>query len=357
VIIEIAKAAGVSTATVSRVLNNAPGVRVETAQLVRDTLEALRFKRQRIRRRRRHDVAGGVRVSVRTGSLAVIAVGHSRAWLQMPVMASVVYGIQRACGELGFRLILDDLPDPTKPSPLVESRQIEGAVVFLSSSLPTSVCDDVLSGMCRHIAVVCAMGMELSGQAVDRITADSLSVGSLAHSYLHRRGCNELAFLTTDPGFLFVRVRGHSFLDAAYRAGASATVYLVGEDNNLAQLFGRNVVTSPNLETLIAKLARKVPRPTGLFVANDVTTVQIYPMLAKHGIEVGRDLTIISCDNEEARLSALHPRPESIDLNGNEIGYRAVVRLASRLQNPNDVPLSIQIPPRLMSQQESAGIK
>jgi DNA-binding LacI/PurR family transcriptional regulator len=72
-------------------------------------------------------------------------------------------------------------------------------------------------------------------------------------------------------------------------------------------------------------------------------------------IEVGRDLRIISCDNEEARLSALHPRPESIDLNGNDIGYRAVVRLVSRLQNPNDGPLSIQIPPRLISQAEPAG--
>jgi LacI family transcriptional regulator len=354
-IVEVAKAANVSTATVSRVLNDVPGVRLETAQLVRETLEAMRFKRQRARRRHRHDGAGGNRVPARTGNIAVIAVGHSRAWLQMPVMASVVYGIQRACGELGFRLILDDLPDPTKPSPLVESRQIDGAVVFLSSSLSTVVCEQVLSGMRSNVAVVCAMGMELSGQEADRITSDGLAVGSLAYSYLRRRGCRELAFLTADAQYLFVRVRCHAFLDAAYRAGASALVYLVGDDDHLAQLFGRNVVTAANLEALVAKLCRKDPRPDGLFVANDMTTALIYPMLARHGIEVGRDLTIISCDNEEARLSALHPRPESIDLNGDEIGYRAVVRLVWRLQNPNDVPLSIQIPPRLIAQSESAA--
>ena len=52
-----------------------------------------------------------------TGNIAAITLGQTRDWLQFPVMASVVAGIQRAAGEFGLRLLLDDLPDPSKPSP------------------------------------------------------------------------------------------------------------------------------------------------------------------------------------------------------------------------------------------------
>lgn len=353
-IVEIAKAAGVSTATVSRVLNDLPGVRFETAQLVRETLEEFKFQRKR---RRRGELQGPLRVSLRTGNIAVIAVGHSRTWLQMPVMASVVYGIQRACSEFGYRLILDDIPDPGKPSSLVESRQIEGAVVFLSSMLSEQQCREALAGMSRHIPIVCAMGLETTDVAVDRVTSDGLCVGALAHFYLQGRGCKNIGFLTADEDFLFVRVRANSFLDSAFRAGHCASLWVVGETGRLAQMYGRNVVAASDLELLVGKLARHEPRIDGLFVANDVTTVRIYPLLAREGIEIGKHLTILSCDNEEARLSALQPRPQSIDLNGNEIGYRAVVRLISRLKNPGEVPLSIQIPPRILPIEENVAPK
>jgi DNA-binding LacI/PurR family transcriptional regulator len=69
--------------------------------------------------------------------------------------------------------------------------------------------------------------------------------------------------------------------------------------------------------------------------------------LASHGIDVRRDITIISCDNEQIRLSALHPRPASIETGAEEIGFRAVMCLCSRMQRPHDPPLTIQLAPKL----------
>ena len=51
-------------------------------------------------------------------------------------MASVVAGIQRAAGEFGFRLLLDDVPDPLKHGLLTKKWEIDGAIVFLTGAMP-----------------------------------------------------------------------------------------------------------------------------------------------------------------------------------------------------------------------------
>lgn len=345
-IAEVAKVAGVSTATVSRVLNQLPGVRDETVRQVRAAVEALNYKPQRIKRGER-PVSGPNARPARTGNIAVITLGHTRDWLQLPIMATVVAGIQRAAGEFGLRLILDDLPDPLIPSPLTQGRQIDGAIVFVTSSIPVASYSTVLASLRERVPLVWVMGMGASAAGVDHITPDNISIGYLAHSYLHSKGCQHVGYLTVTPSWVFIRLRGQAFLNAACDVGRSGTAYLVTADQMVAESYGRHVVTAATLDQLIATIAKESPRPTGLFLANDATAAQVYPLLARHGLEVGRDLTIITCDNEEIRLSALHPRPASIETGAEQIGFRAVVRLRARIQRPSDPPLVIQVSPEL----------
>ena len=346
-IAEVAKAAGVSTATVSRVLNDFPGVRSETVHQVHMAVEALNYRPQRTRRANKTGHPSVGRQAPRTGHIAAITLGQTRDWLQLPIMGAVVAGIQRAAGEFGLRLLLDDIPDPSKPSSLVQGRHIDGAVVFLTGSMPVTSYDPILAALRQRVPIVWAMGMEVTAGGVDHITPDNIRTGCIAHNYLHGEGCKHLAFLTTDPSWAFIRLRGQAFLNSACDAGAPATAYLVGDNDLVAQAYGQRVVLAPTLDQVVARLAAANPRPTGLFVACDRTTAQVYPVLARHGLQVGRDITLISCDNEQIRLSALHPRPASIDIGAEEIGFRSVVRLLARLRRPQEGPIVIQVSPRL----------
>ena len=103
------------------------------------------------------------------------------------------------------------------------------------------------------------------------------------------------------------------------------------------------MVTARNLDELVSAIAGASPRPTGLFVANDATTAQLYSLLGRHGMKVERDVTLVSCDNEQIRLSALHPRPASIDTGAEEVGFRAVVRLMSRMRRPDEPTIVVQV--------------
>ena len=344
-ITEVAKAAGVSTATVSRVLNGLPGVREETIAQVKAAVKELKYTRQRSRPVRRRVPSAASKL--KTGSIAVITLGHDRSWLERPVMASVLGGIQRSTQGLDLRLILGEMADLTKPIPLLTGKQIDGAIVFLSSDVPIAQYHHTLASMQQYVPLVWAMGMEMAIAGIDHVTPDNVGIGHLAYTHLAKQGCKRVAFLTGDPAWPFIRLRGQSFVNSAWDGGHQPTAYLVGNEDRVLEPYGRRMVNAETLEALVERLVASPDRPDGLFVANDITTGYIYPLLAQHGVKIGEDLQIVSCDNEQARLSGMHPRPPSIDIGAEEIGYRCVNRLLNRIERPKGPPLIIQVAPRL----------
>jgi DNA-binding LacI/PurR family transcriptional regulator len=344
-IVAVAKRAGVSVATVSRVLNDLHNVRAETVEQVRAAIAEIGYKPPRVKRGPKGGPRRVVPSYMRTGQIAVLTLGGFQNWLGMPVMASVVAGITRAAKELDIRPVLDEMPDPESLSPLLRRHEVDGAIVFLMSGIPHSR----LFALREQLPVVWAMGGEGGTPPhVDHVCADNIGIGHLAYSYLAEQGCTEMAFLADYPNWNIMPLRGHGFAAAARDAGHSVTNYVVTEDALIRNSFGSRVCSAATLELLIDHLAGAQPRPDGLFIPVDLLTSQVYPMLLARGIVPQRDMTIVSCDNEQERLSGLNPRPTSIDIRGEQIGRWAVRQLLQRLQRPDEPPARIQIAPRLV---------
>lgn len=353
-IVKIANHAGVSTATVSRVLNNFPGVRAETARQVREALEALNYVPSQLRRGRRYGVGLVHRARRRTGSIAIITLGQSRHWLQLPVLASAVAGISRGAKDLGLRLQLEEVLDVARPVPASITREVDGAIVFLSSLVEQAGSQAGLASIGQSLPAVWVMGGGTQLSGVDHVSPDNHAIGHLAFEYLKNQGHRDVAFLTALPGWPVMRVRGHAFAAAAHDNGARCTSYLLSAEARDGEIFGRHGVVEADMETLIDRLARSQPRPTGLFITSDACTVAAYPLLRRHGLRPGENMLIVSCDNEQIRLSGLSPRPASIDIGAEEAGWRAVHRLANRLENPQEPPMRINVAPRLVAAEKAA---
>jgi len=90
--------------------------------------------------------------------------------------------------------------------------------------------------------------------------------------YLNTLGCARMPFLTADPQWPLIRLRGQSFLNSAFDGGFTPTVYLVGENDHSGAPYGPNVVVAKSLEALIQKLAEAPDRPDGIFIPKDLTT-------------------------------------------------------------------------------------
>jgi len=341
-ILKVAKYAGVSTATVSRVLNSVPVVSKSTVRTVRAALEALKYDAFEIKRGPK---PGFRRTTNRrkVGMIAIISVGIHRDKLSFPVTHGVVEAITGSAKQSGVRALLDEMPNLQDMSGIIRDHEVDGAVVFLADEAPL----DVLEEMHRYVPIVWAMGGQAGPVSVDHVSENNIAVGYLAHQYLHGRGCRNMAFLTLIPHKRNARQRGQAFASAAAEMSQHCRSLIATEDPFITGLFGSNVVARQNLNELIEAFAALSPRPTGLFIDRDSTTARVYPVLIRHGIQPGRDVTIVSCDNEEVALSALYPRPASIDLGANELGRRVVRRLLLRIENRDEPPVFIQTTPQL----------
>ena len=335
---QIAARAGVSIATVSRVLNNNRRVNPEIAEQVRRAVAELRYS-PRVPRRRSRAAVDGARKNIAIVSLG----GPYRDWFEMPVMAAVVAEITRAAQADRFAVLMAEMPDPQRLSPVLRQREVDGALVFVQGHLDAAAAAATLA---RQIPVVRVMGGQLAPVDIDHVGADNNAIGYLAASYLCSRGCRNLAFLTTQPAWDMNKLRAQGFAAGGQKLGAQTRAYVVGTQPDLAQICGPETRAFAALAPLIDDLVAR--RPDGLFVSRDEELVPVYRLLEECGVTPGRDIDVVSCDNENVRLSMLDPRPASIEIGTAEIARRAVRRLEARIRHPAEPPVRILVNPHLV---------
>jgi LacI family transcriptional regulator len=332
---EIARKAGVSIATVSRVLNDHPSVRPETVAQVRRAMEGVPYDRHAIRRGPRP----GRRFKAKATSIGIVVLGisHER-YFKLPVFASVVSSITRAAASREINVVIDEVIEPDQLSDRIKGSELDGALVFAASFADPALMQLVR----RRVPIVHVMGEELASSGVDQVLPDNLAIGHLALQHLRSCGCEQLGYVSTQPDHEAMRLRETGFALAAARAGLAAPVAFVSRHDADAHKLGPGV----QLDAIADQIASATVRPTGLFVSQDVETIGLYPLLVQRGIRPGQDVTIISCNNEES-LSMLSPRPASIDLGTDDLGRRALTRLLNRIAHPNEPPLRMLVAPSI----------
>lgn len=330
----IAEKAGVSIATVSRVLNNSRRVQPEVAEQVRKAAAELGLG-LRPRAKARAKVP-------RAQAIGLITIGQGyQGWLSLPVMASVVAEVMRVAEQHEMAVHVAEMPDPEKLCPVVQRKAVDGALVFI----PSGVDPAAATTLGQALPIVRVMGAQFGACSIDHIGPDNFAVGHLAAEYLLSRGWRRLAFLTFTPDWKLSQMRSSGFNARAAEAGVIAESFLVDASPAVCSTYGANAHVASTAEELIDRVI--ACRPAGLFVNRDEDLVEVYRLLARRGVRPGEDLHVIGCDNERARLSMLEPRPTSIDLGPAETATRAVRRLLGRLRNPDEPAVRILVAPRL----------
>lgn len=340
----IAQRAGVSITTVSRVLNNNPTVRPETARQVMLVAEELSYDRFKIRRGPRP----GPRVrSVQKQGLeriVVVILGARREdYFKRPVFTSVFSTITRVASSRGISVDIVEQVESGQFDRLLTDRKVDGAITFMASSARPRMIEELAA----HVPVVRIMGEEMANPVVDQVRPNNLAMGTLAFSYLAGHGVKRIGFVSTraDHGGIYLRYIG--LVSAAVRAGAPTPPALV-LGKSLSGTMADSVMQHCNSLVEIADLIAAQPnRFDGLFVSQDNETIGLYPLLAERGIQPGRDIRIISCNNEEG-LAMLTPRPATIDLGSAELGRWALQRLVNRVARPTEPPVQFLVSPRVV---------
>jgi LacI family transcriptional regulator len=323
-ITDVASLAGVSTATVSRVINRSPSVKPEMVRAVQEAMKRLGYNPP-LRRRGPKPAA---RRGIRTGNVALLAMGNDSLNLyRLPVFPKLVHGIETALAEQGLNLVLASIKEDGVLPPALLGNQLDG--VLLLNRLRTVPAE--LRQRLANLPAVWVMREHADDEGrFDHVFYNNANVSRIAAKYLLDRGHTRAAFLNGAPSHTAFGQRQRDF--STVMAGSDATV----QEFVVAPAAGAPPVSTVSWEAAAVQFARSADRPTGLFIPSDTYVAAVYRALEAEGVRPGRDVEVISCDNEEPFLAHVSPRPATIDLNLEQVARKGVQQLLWRLRNADE---------------------
>lgn len=336
-LVEIAKIAGVSKSTVSRVINQMPGVSEVVRERVQTAIKEAGYQPSA----RRRGPKPASRRGIRTGNILVLALGTSpHALYRMPVFPKMFHGIETAVREAGLNLVLAGFyPEEGLPASL-SGDQVDGALLIDQPHIITPALQEKLK---KLTCVGLMRGFDVVAGQVDRVLYNNKAVGPLAARYLKSRSHFHTAFINIDP------------THAAFVRRRDDFVASMSTDGTVLDLTEPTPPNNPSHEpALIRKAIERIkasdPKITAIFAASDAIVPAIYDALEQVGLKPGQDIDIVSCDNEEPFIGNLSPRPATIDIGLEQLGQQAVRQLIWRLGN-KDQPsrMTVMIEPVLIA--------
>ncbi len=317
---EVAKAAGVSQSTVSRVVNGRSFVGEKTRHRVHEAMERLGYTPQPPDRRPGRDPVPEVRP--RSGLLAVL-VNRDATIIHSDFVARLYRNVQVEANRSGFSTILHFLSGD-----LALPELFDRVDAFLIVGSPS----DTFPKIVWSRPVIWLTSFQKRNEA--SIITGNEEVGQLGAEYLIKRGHQRLAVFLPESENPSYQARGTAFQTAASERGIAVRSYATPTKkgdrptgvSSIADLEARTA-------SLVDRFGKETEPATGIFSPADATTALLYRLFQQRGIHPGKDIEIISCDNEQSYLAGLTPRPATIDL-GTEIRARlAVQHLVANLES------------------------
>jgi LacI family transcriptional regulator len=358
---DVAQKAGVSTATVSRLINGIGPVSEETERRVRDAISELNYTPKRKRRGRGDShKTGGPAASKRP--IAFLRIGAFESQDRSPVTEHLVEALHRSAYALGRTMTVHYVPDPKD----FDIREVIGDAegVILRTSNIQEVRPQATEWL-DGIPAVQVLGENRLGRLwVDHVTPDNVQAGALAADYLIRSGCDRLIFVVTNLQRCSVGMdRCFSFVRAAREAGKEVLVFAQSiEDNEqrfqqeLSSLSAACQVVE-NRANLIREVASAAKGKFGLFIPTDLELAMVMPQLQMMGVDFNDGAHIIGCDHETRCFSGLDPMPATMDLHLDNIAARTIRRLIFRLEYPKEPLVRISVAPDLVLPQDVMNAK
>lgn len=315
---DVAEAAGVSVATVSKVVNQRYGVSQATLEKVLAVIDELGYA-----------TSLGAR-SLRSHKTNVIGVLVAEF---EPYSTELLKGVSDAINGTGYELLAfsgghRDVPTGWERRSLsrLGGTLVDGAIIVT----PTVV--DAGNGV-----PVVAIDPHTGRSGVPTVDADNHAGAVLATEYLLRLGHQRIAHLGGRPDLESARLREQGFRAAMAAAGVQVDEALVRTGGYRAE-----TATGPARELLTMD-----DRPTAIFAANDLSAIRTIEVAGELGLSVPDDVSVIGFDNVPESALAI-PALTTVDQPLRAMGAKALDLLVRILQGEDLDAVHVQLPTSLV---------
>ncbi len=301
---DVAREAGVSHMTVSRVINNKQGILQETREKVLRAVEKLDYKPNNVARSL---------VNRKTRLIGVLVPD-----IDNPFFSCMVKSTERIASEWNYTVMLGDtggeIGNEQEYMEIMLGNMVEGVILVTPRMLDTSIC----KYSCQIPLVLVDRSLE-DGDIL-QIWADNRIGASRAADYLIELGHRRIGFISGPANVQDSIRREQGYRDALERHGIPFNSSLVVRGDFLLESGYGSLDHFLSLH----------PPPTAIFSSNDIMAFGLIKRARERGMAVPDDLSIVGFDN--IPFSALIDPPlTTIDHPMLEMGRRAIQLLLSEI--------------------------
>jgi LacI family transcriptional regulator len=327
---DVAAAAGVSPATVSRVLNLKEDVNADLRRRVLAAVTDLGYRRN------------GPARSLRTRAAMVLGIIISD--ITNPFFTALVRGVEDRAQLAGYSVVLanadEDVAKEARYLEVAAAEQMAGVLLSPASSTLTSI--DVLTE--RGIPVV-TIDRRLPAADVDSVTVNNRQAALEAVQHLIAQGCRRVGFVAGPV---------QTTTGASRLAGYRAALRAAGRSVDPALTAYADFRTEGGYAAT-RQLLQMRSRPDGLLISNNLMTVGGMQAIAEARLDVPRDIAVVGFDDANW-ATALRPPLSVVTQPTYEIGRTAAELLLRRIAGEKFASRRVVLQAQLMPRGSSLRI-
>jgi LacI family transcriptional regulator len=320
---DVARLAGVSTSTVSHVINKDRFVSEAITEKVNAAIKSLNYAPSALARSLKLN-------QTRTIGMLITASTN-------PFYSELVRGVERSCFERGYSLVLCNTEgDEQRMNSNLETlmqKRVDGLLLLCTETHQPS--PEIVQRY-PSIPTVMMDWAPFDGDS-DLIQDNSLLGGDMATQYLIDKGYTRIACIAGPLDKTPARLRLEGYQAAMLRSGLPVVEgYIITSDFE----FGGGLTAMQSL------LALPVP-PQAVFVGNDAMAVGVYQALYQAGLSIPKEMAVVGYDDIEL-AAFMTPPLTTIHQPKDELGELAIDVLIHRMAQPGQKQQRVQLTPELV---------
>lgn len=319
---DVANMLGVSRSTVSKAINNAPGVGPDARKKILDFVDEIGYKPNTLAR------------SLSKGSINIVALilGDVRN----PFYSDLAFYIQKILNENGYMVMVFNSEYQEKKE--IEFIKIAEQFNFAGLILITAQSNDLKNAIRKVNVPVVLVNRTFEDYEGDAVLLDNFQAGYIATKHLMELGHKRIGFVAGHATSSSVeqRLSGYKQVLQNYHLQKNDDDIMIG---NLSFETGYQIA-----ETIIKDLRNK---PSAYLVANDMSALGFIDCCKKYGVKIPEMISIVSFDN--IMFASLRDiKLTTVNQHVKEMSEDAAGLMLRRLKNPDAEPQRVIIEPTLI---------
>ena len=329
---DVAKEAGVSVATVSRLLNNQETVSPETAARVFAAIEKLDYEPNILARNLR-----------KNESRVILIISPN---VTNPYYAHILSGIGDVATKLGYSALIcnteDDEEREREALDMLRKHRADGAILMASN-----LSGEWLLNYSREFPIVqCS---EFDPQVdIPHVSIDNYQATRDAVQYLVDLGHRSIALISSENQYMSTKLRMQAYRDTLEKNNISINNdYIICASRDYSFKSGKSKAK---------ELLNVSPRPTAIFCISDTLALGAITAAKELGLAVPQDVTVVGFDDVD-HTTMFHPYITTVAQPCYELGQQSAYLLYSQMRQEPNMPRQLVMDHKLIVRESSASPK